>query len=204
MKENYDVLMEMEIKRFYQSHPERKPTLLLHVCCAPCSTAVLEYLVSTFRITLYYYNPNVADINEYEKRYDELVKFLSEFELDLKIEKKDYLPKDFIKAIKDLEGVMEGGERCFACYRLRLEETAKFAKQMRYDYFASVLSISPLKKVGKINEIGKELEEILEIRHLPNDFKKKNRYLRSVQLSKEFGLYRQDYCGCIFSQKERT
>lgn len=204
MKKNFDLLMEEEIKNILMLNTDKKPSLLLHVCCAPCSTAVLEYLISYFDITIYYYNPNITNKEEYEKRYEELVKFIDEFKFDVKIEKGEYLPKEFFNRIKGYEEEKEGGERCFICYRMRLEETARFAKESGYSYFSSVLSISPLKKVDKINEIGKELEENLEIKYLPNDFKKKNRYLRSVQLSKEFGLYRQDYCGCIFSQKERV
>ncbi|MGF6907635.1 epoxyqueuosine reductase QueH [Fusobacterium sp. PH5-44] len=203
MKKNYDILMEEEIQNNFLNKQEIKPTLLLHSCCAPCSCAVIEYLHTIFDITIYYYNPNITEKNEFEKRCVELENFLKNARYNIKMEKSLYNPEIFFSLVKGLESVPEGSERCFICYKMRLESTAKFAKKNNYSYFASVLSISPLKKVDKINEIGEELEKKFGVKYLYNDFKKKNRYLRSVELSKEYGLYRQDYCGCIFSKNKK-
>ena len=181
------------------------PRLLLHCCCAPCSSYVLEYLSQFFGITCLFYNPNISPAEEYEKRAEELRRLISEqphkYPVSIIVEK--YNSEEFLAAIKGFENIKEGGERCFRCYRLRLEMAAKYAKEYNFDYFCSTLSISPLKKASKLNEIGEELSEIYKIPHLPNDFKKKGGYLRSVELSAYYNLYRQDYCGCAFSKKER-
>lgn len=183
----------------------KPPRLFLHSCCAPCSSYVLEYLSDYFRITDFFYNPNIEPESEYKLRQDELIRLIGAMHTKYPI---DFLPgwydpKAFHKAVAGLQQIPEGGERCFACYRLRMEQAAKLAAEGGYDYFATTLSISPLKNAGKINEIGRELEEKYKVRHLPSDFKKKNGYLRSIQLSKEYCLYRQDYCGCIFSKRDR-
>lgn len=183
----------------------KPPRLFLHSCCAPCSSYVLEYLSDYFRITDFFYNPNIEPESEYKLRQDELIRLIGAMHTKYPI---DFLPgwydpKAFHKAVAGLQQIPEGGERCFACYRLRMEQAAKLAAEGGYDYFATTLSISPLKNAGKINEIGRELEEKYKVRHLPSDFKKKNGYLRSIQLSKEYCLYRQDYCGCIYSKAER-
>lgn len=184
---------------------EKPPRLLLHCCCAPCSSYVLEYLSEFFEITCFFYNPNISPQSEYEKRARELERLISsqphKYPVSLFVEK--YNPEEFFAAVKGLEKVKEGGERCFRCYRLRLEAAAKYAKEYNFDYFCSTLSISPLKNAQKLNEIGEELAKTYNIPHLPNDFKKKGGYKRSVELSAEYDLYRQNYCGCVFSKQER-
>ena len=181
------------------------PRLLLHCCCAPCSSYVLEYLSRFFEITCLFYNPNISPAEEYEKRAEELRRLISEqpHDIPVSIIVEKYNPEEFFAAVKGFEQVKEGGERCFRCYRLRLEMAAKYAREYNFDYFCSTLSISPLKNAAKLNEIGAELSEIYKIPHLPNDFKKKGGYLRSIELSAEFALYRQNYCGCVFSKNER-
>ena len=179
------------------------PTLLLHACCAPCSSYVLEYLSQYFSITVLFYNPNITSPEEYHKRAEELFRLVSECDYVHPVTVKEgrYDPQAFFKIAKGLEDVAEGGERCFKCYRLRMEEAARAASEGGYDYFTTTLSISPLKNASKINEIGEELSAIYETPHLPSDFKKKNGYKRSIELSAEHGLYRQNYCGCIYSQR---
>lgn len=181
------------------------PRLLLHCCCAPCSSYVLEYLSRFFEITCLFYNPNISPAEEYEKRAEELRRLISEqpHENPVSIIVEKYNPQDFFAAIKGYEHIKEGGERCFRCYRLRLEMAAKYAKEYNFDYFCSTLSISPLKNARKLNDIGEELSDIYKISHLPNDFKKKGGYKRSIELSSEYDLYRQNYCGCVFSKNER-
>lgn len=181
------------------------PRLLLHCCCAPCSSYVLEYLSRFFGITCLFYNPNISPAEEYEKRAEELRRLISEqpHENPVSIIVEKYNPQDFFAAIKGYEHIKEGGERCFRCYRLRLEMAAKYAKEYNFDYFCSTLSISPLKNARKLNDIGEELSDIYKISHLPNDFKKKGGYKRSIELSAEYDLYRQNYCGCVFSKNER-
>lgn len=181
------------------------PRLLLHCCCAPCSSYVLEYLSRFFEITCLFYNPNISPAEEYEKRAEELRRLISEqpHKNPVSIIVEKYNPQDFFAAIKGYEHIKEGGERCFRCYRLRLEMAAKYAKEYNFDYFCSTLSISPLKNARKLNDIGEELSEIYKISHLPNDFKKKGGYKRSIELSAEYDLYRQNYCGCVFSKNER-
>lgn len=181
------------------------PKLLLHSCCAPCSSYVIEYLSSYFKILVFYYNPNLYPDEEYEKRVNEQMRFIQAFPAKYPVEflSGDFEKERFYEAVKGLEQEPEGGARCFACYRLRLMETAKTAKRLGMDYFTTTLSISPLKNAVKLNEIGEELAEEYGVAYLPSDFKKKNGYHRSVELSKEYGMYRQDYCGCIFSYQRK-
>lgn len=181
------------------------PSLLLHSCCAPCSSYCLEYLSQYFKITVLYYNPNLFPAGEYERRVSEQKKLVSalptKYPITL-VEMKGE-PEEFYSAVKGLEHIREGGERCFACFRLRLERAARYAKENGFDFFTTTLTISPLKNAQKLNEIGEAAGEKFGVRHLPSDFKKKNGYKRSVELSKVYGLYRQDYCGCVFSKRER-
>lgn len=180
------------------------PTLLLHSCCAPCSSYCIEYLSQYFRITLLYYNPNISPAEEFTKRSEELKRLVSEMSLPnpVSVVIDDYDQNEFLSKVKGLENVPEGGERCFECYRLRLERSARYAADGGFDYFCSTLSISPRKNCEKLNEIGDELSEIYSVKHLPNDFKKRNGFKRSVELSEQYGLYRQSYCGCVFSKAE--
>lgn len=184
---------------------EKTPTLLLHSCCAPCSSYTLEYLSRYFKITVYYYNPNIAPEEEYQKRVSEQKRFISQLHMinEINFIEGEYRPEDFYQTIKGLERVPEGGERCFKCYRLRLENAAKLAAEKGVDYFTTTLSISPYKNATKLNEIAGELSEIYNVKNLPSDFKKKNGYKRSIELSAQYNLYRQDYCGCVFSKAER-
>lgn len=198
--ENYQRKLEILINNLSGT-----PRLLLHCCCAPCSSYVLEYLSRFFEITCLFYNPNISPAEEYEKRAEELRRLISEqpHKNPVSIIVEKYNPQDFFAAVKGYEHIKEGGERCFRCYRLRLEMAAKYAKEYNFDYFCSTLSISPLKNARKLNDIGEELSEIYKISHLPNDFKKKGGYKRSIELSAEYDLYRQNYCGCVFSKNER-
>ena len=182
------------------------PSLFLHSCCAPCSSYVLEYLSKYFDITVFYYNPNIYPEEEYRKRVQEITRLVNsmEFEHPVKLIEGRYDPQEFFRMAEGLEDIPEGGERCFRCYRQRMEEAAKLAKEGGYDYFTTTLSISPLKNAARINEIGEELAEIYHVTHLPSDFKKKNGYKRSIELSHEYDLYRQNYCGCIYSRREAS
>ncbi len=179
------------------------PTLLLHSCCAPCSSYVLEYLSKYFEITVFYYNPNIYPEEEYGKRVAEQKRFISELPAAHPVHFLEgaYEKERFYEMARGLEDVREGGERCFRCYELRLRETAKLAEEKGFDYFTTTLTISPLKNAAKLNEIGERLSSEYQIAWLPSDFKKKNGYKRSTELSKEYGLYRQDYCGCVFSRR---
>lgn len=179
-----------------------KPRLLLHACCAPCSSYCVEYLNEYFDITILYYNPNIESQEEFDKRFEEFEKIQQSIAA-VKVVKIDYNMNEFYDKISGLEKCSEGGKRCFVCYRLRLEKTAQYASENKFDYFASTLSISPHKNAEILNEIGLDLEKIYNIKHLPNDFKKGGGFLKSTVLSKELDLYRQDYCGCIFSKLER-
>lgn len=178
------------------------PTLLLHACCAPCSSYCLEYLSDYFKITVYYYNPNIYPHEEYDHRVSEVRRLIKELPTRYPVEliEGDNNPDCFYAAVKGKEKLPEGGERCFECYRLRLESTARLAAEKGFDYFTSTLSISPLKNSQKLNEIGTELGQLYGVKHLPSDFKKNNGYKRSIELSREYGLYRQNYCGCIFGK----
>lgn len=179
------------------------PSLLLHCCCAPCSSYTLEYLSQYFNITVYYYNPNIAPAEEYHKRVEELKRLISEMHPvhPIHYEAAPYDPSVFYSAVRGLEKEPEGGARCFVCYRLRLEESAKLARAKGFDYYTTTLTISPLKNAAKLNEIGEELSGIYGVKHLPSDFKKRGGYQRSIVLSKEHNLYRQNYCGCVFSKR---
>ena len=181
------------------------PKLFLHSCCAPCSSYTLEYLNNYFDITVYYFNPNISPKAEFDKRYAEQKRLIealpSKHPIKLVCGEYDY--NDFLKIAKGYENVPEGGERCFRCYRMRLESTAKLAKEQEFDYFCTTLSISPLKNSQKINEIGYEVAEKYGIKWLPSDFKKKEGYKRSIELSREYQLYRQNFCGCIFSKENK-
>ena len=181
---------------------QNAPKLLLHSCCAPCSSHCIEYLSQHFNITVLYYNPNIYPEAEYEKRKAEQKRLISEMDTKypVKMLDCDFESEKFYSAVKGLENCREGGERCFICYRLRLEKTAIEAKNNGFDYFTTTLTISPLKNAQKINEIGEELAEKYCVKFLPSDFKKREGYKRSIELSKVYNLYRQNYCGCVFSQ----
>ena len=202
-KRNYQKELETVIQK--EQKEGRTPKLLLHSCCAPCSSYVLEYLSPFFAITDFFYNPNISPKEEYQKREEELKRLIDEMPMKNKpvFLAGEYHPEEFYQMAKGLEDVPEGGERCFLWYRMRLEEAAKMAVEKYCDYFATTLTISPLKNAQKLNEIGEELEKKYGVRHLPSDFKKKNGYKRSIELSKEYDLYRQDFCGCVFSKRER-
>lgn len=178
------------------------PRLMLHSCCAPCSSYVIEYLNPYFDITVLYYNPNISPVEEYEKRKAEQIRFIKEFDSvnPVHICDCDYDGKKYEEAIKGLENEPEGGLRCVKCFYLRLEETAKTAKKLNFDYFCTTLSISPLKNAELLNKIGKNLSEKYDIKYLPSDFKKREGYKRSVELSKKYNLYRQNFCGCVYSE----
>ena len=199
---NYQRELDALITGFEKEN--KVPRLFLHSCCAPCSSYVLEYLSKYFEITVFFYNPNISPKEEYEKRVEEIRRMIGEMNFihPVKMVEGTYDPQIFFRMAKGLEQVPEGGERCFRCYRLRMEEAAKLAKEGGYDYFTTTLSISPLKNAPKINEIGEELAEIYGAAHLPSDFKKKNGYKRSIELSHEYDLYRQNYCGCVYSRRE--
>jgi hypothetical protein len=181
------------------------PSLLLHSCCAPCSSYVLEYLSDYFRITVLYYNPNIYPEEEYAHRVAEQKRLIRQLpaRYPISILEGRFEPQEFYEAVHGLEKIPEGGARCHACFRLRLEESARTASRGGFDYFTTTLTISPLKNAAILNEIGEELAGQYHVRWLPSDFKKKNGYKRSIELSAEYDLYRQDYCGCVFSRQER-
>ena len=201
---NYNFEMEKVISN--NQKEGRIPTLLLHACCAPCSSAVLERLSSYFKITIFYYNPNITEEDEYKKRVVELERLISKLNTvnPISFLEGDYNSKVFFDTVRGFEHLGEGSERCFRCYRLRLEETAKKASELGFDYFTTTLSISPYKNSKVLNEIGYELENKYNISYLCAEIKKKNGYKRSIELSNIYGLYRQDYCGCIYSKQERN
>ncbi len=203
MKINYQLEMEKELKRIQREG--RRPRLLLHSCCAPCSSAVLERLTEAFDITVFFYNPNIAPEEEFVHRVEEQGRLIAEMPHQGKIEliRGEYDDAAFYALAKGLEDVPEGGERCTRCFRLRLGKTAQMAREGGFDYFTTTLSISPLKDAQRLNAIGAELAAQFGVPYLFSDFKKKNGYKRSCELSAEYGLYRQDYCGCIYSQRER-
>ena len=179
-----------------------RPRLLLHACCGPCSSAVLEQLSQFFEITVLYYNPNTWPEAEYRRRGQELERFVAAAHpLGVKVVEDHYDPQEFYSAVAGLEAEPERGGRCTVCYRMRMKEAARYAAAHGFDWFCTTLSISPHKDAARINAIGQELEAQYGVRHLPNDFKKKNGYKRSLELSAEYGLYRQDYCGCEFSAR---
>lgn len=202
MKQNYQIMLDKTISSIISSG--KRPSLLLHACCAPCSSYVLEYLNEYFNITVFFYNPNITDKQEYTKRADEIKRLISELPHKNNIELMygKYDPESFIEISKGLEIIPEGGERCFKCYRLRLSEAACAARNGKFDYFSTTLSISPHKNAEKLNEIGKELSAMYGVSYLFSDFKKKNGYKRSCELSAVYDLYRQNYCGCVYSKAE--
>ena len=196
---NYDLEMENQIKNI-----STKNKLLLHACCAPCSSSVLQRISKYFDITILYYNPNITEPEEYEKRLNEIENFVKKLNLkNIKVLRGRYNPKEFFDISVGLEKEKERGKRCYKCYELRLKETAKVAEELNFDYFTTTLSISPYKNSKWLNEIGENLNKEFKPTYLYADFKKKNGYKRSIELSQEYGLYRQDYCGCIYSKKER-
>ena len=194
---NYDLEMEKQI-----SNIKEGDTLLLHACCAPCSSACLERLGDYFNISIFYYNPNITEEDEYNKRINEIKKFISEFKTKypIKLVEGRYDPNEFFDMAKGLESEPERGARCYKCYKLRLKESAKVASDLGFDYFCTTLTLSPHKNSNWINEIGEELDKEYNSTYLYSDFKKKNGYKRSIELSREYDLYRQDYCGCIYSK----
>ncbi len=196
---NYSIELEKMIQNLKST-----PTLLLHSCCAPCSSYVLNYLSKHFKITVLYYNPNISPKEEYEKRKQEQIRLIQEmpFENKVDIMDCDYDNDQFETLVKGLEEEREGGSRCFRCYRLRLEKTALLASQNHYDYFGTTLTVSPYKNSQKLNEIGYDLEQIYHIPYLYSDFKKKEGYKKSIEFSKIYHLYRQNYCGCVYSKKQ--
>ncbi len=202
MKINYQIELEKVIEQIKKE--ERVPKLLLHSCCAPCSSYVLEYLSEFFEITIYYFNPNITEKEEYLKRIEEQKRLIAELNPKNPIHFLEgaYNPEKFFEIALGLEEEPEGGARCIKCYYQRLEETARMAKDGNFDYFTTTLTVSPYKKSEKLNDIGTYLEKQYHITYLHSDFKKKNGYKRSIELSKVYGLYRQDYCGCIYSKKE--
>ena len=203
MKQNYQVIMDNMLNKIKESGSV--PSLLLHTCCAPCSSYVLEYLSEYFNITIYYYNPNINTYEEFKKRSLEQLRLLNEIKLKNKVSCiiAEYNNNEFEDAIKGLTDEPEGGKRCFKCYHLRLEQACKYALEHNFDYFTTSLSISPYKNSTKINEIGEELEKLYSVNYLYADFKKKDGYKRSIELSRIYNLYRQDYCGCIYSKKRK-
>ena len=196
---NYQKELEKIIVRLGKE--EKVPTLLLHSCCAPCSSYVLEYLSNYFETTIFYYNPNIYPESEYTKRILEQQTLIAKMKTrhPVTFMAGNYDKERFYEMARGMEHLKEGGERCFRCYELRLRESAEVAKKCGLDYFTTTLSISPLKNAAKLNEIGLRLSKEYGVEYLPSDFKKKNGYKRSIELSKEYGLYRQDYCGCEFS-----
>ena len=198
---NYQLEMEKQLQNLKGGEK-----LLLHACCAPCSSYVLSYLTEFFDITVYYYNPNISLKEEFTKRYLELERFIKEypFEKEVSLEEGEYYYEDYQNAIKGHEGDKEGGKRCYLCYKLRMEKAFIYAKEHGFDYVTTTLSISPHKNAQWINEIGRELEEKYHIPYLYADFKKKDGYKKSIAFSSEYGLYRQDFCGCVYSRRDQS
>lgn len=199
---NYQKELDQLIEK--NSIGQNIPTLYLHSCCAPCSSYVLEYLSEYFKITVFYYNPNIYPQEEYRKRVVEQQRLIAEMPLKYPVQFAEGTFEEgrFYEAVRGLEKEPEGGARCEQCFRLRLSETAKRAKEAGADYFATTLTISPLKNARLINQIGEELVAEYGVLWLPSDFKKKNGYKRSTELSAKYGLYRQDYCGCVYSVRK--
>lgn len=201
MIKNYDKLFSEIVENNINS--EIKPKLLLHSCCAPCSTYCIEEALKGFSVTVFYYNPNITDGEEYFKRLAEQKNYLLDvYKGRVKLIDGVYDTEEYYNAVKGLEAEKEGGSRCYKCYTLRLEKTAKLAEKQGFDFFTTTLSISPYKNSEWLNEIGFNLEQKYNIKYLPADFKKRGGYLKSTQISNAYGIYRQDYCGCEFSKKE--
>lgn len=205
MARQYTIVQRMDATlqtlRTAQQAGEAKPTLLLHACCGPCSSAVLELLAEVFEIHIYYYNPNIWPPAEYHRREAELEKFIAETHFDITVAEAEYQPADYYAAIAGLETEPERGNRCTVCYEMRMRRAAAYAKAHGFAYFATTLSISPHKDAARINAIGEALEAEYGVKHLPSDFKKHGGFARSLALSAQHGLYRQDYCGCEFSAR---
>lgn len=203
MKHNYQIVLDKTLEEL--AREGKKPTLLLHACCAPCSSYVLEYLCEHFDITLLFYNPNISPRAEHELRYKELTRLVKDMGLEGKVgfARSEYEPERFLEIARGLENAPEGGERCKKCYALRLKKAAEIAARSGFDYFTTTLSISPYKNAEWLNEIGGEAADEAGVRYLYSDFKKRGGYRRSCELSVQFGLYRQDFCGCAYSKAER-
>lgn len=201
-KVNYQLELEKIIGQITEKG--EVPRLLMHSCCAPCSSYCLSYLAEFFKITVFYYNPNIAPKEEYGKRVQEQQRLILELPVKYKVSFAEgkYDPESFYKMAKGLEELPEGGERCFACYQMRLREAAVYAKENGFGFFTTTLSVSPYKNAQKLNEIGLKLSKEYQIPWLMSDFKKKDGYAKSVALSKEYNLYRQNYCGCEFSRRQ--
>ena len=197
---NYDLEMSKQIEKIKDGEK-----LLLHACCAPCSSYVIEYLSKYFDITILYYNPNIDTLDEFNKRLSELKRFVKEFKTEnpVKVVSLGYDNLEYIKEIKGLEEEIEGGSRCFKCFKQRLTKSCLYAKNNQFDFFTTTLTISPLKNSKVINEIGASLEKEYNMPYLYSDFKKREGYKRSIVLSKKYNLYRQDYCGCKFSKRRK-
>jgi predicted adenine nucleotide alpha hydrolase (AANH) superfamily ATPase len=195
--ENYNKTMEKTIAEYKAKG--QKPRLLLHACCAPCASSVVERLIEHFDLTLYFYNPNMDGLEEYSLRANELIRLAERFSIECIIE--DYNPSEFYQVAKGLEQQIEGGSRCTECYKLRLFKTAKKASELGLDLFATTLTVSPLKDATRLNQLGVEIQSQTGVKYLVSDFKKKGGYQRSIELSRELDLYRQNYCGCEFSKR---
>ncbi len=202
MNRNYSKELDALIEK--NKRENLKPKLMLHACCACCASYVLEYLSEHFEIYLLFYNPNITSAEEYDYRYSELKRLVCEMELSEKVSivDSDYSPDVFMDRVKGLENEPEGGKRCAVCFKQRLKETARKAVEFSCDYFATTLTISPLKNSSIINSIGESISKDVSVAYLPSDFKKKNGYKRSIELSKEYNLYRQNFCGCVYSKKD--
>ena len=198
-KPNYQLELDKTLKKITAENI--RPKLLLHACCAPCSSYVLEYLEKYFDITVFFYNPNISPESEYLHRVNEIKRLISEMCPTVNFIEGRYEPEKFYEMAKGLESEPERGARCVKCYRMRIEESAVIAKQGNFDYFTTTLSISPQKDSHVLNSIGKEISEIYDIPYLYSDFKKKGGYKRSIELSAQFHLYRQNFCGCIYSKR---
>ena len=194
---NFDNEMQKIIDRISNSV---RPKLLMHSCCAPCSTACIERVKDFFNLAIYYYNPNIDTEAEFLLRANEQRRLCDSIEVEFINE--EYKKEEFLSAVKGLESEIEGGKRCFKCFYLRLNKTAQKAKAMGYEYFTTTLTVSPLKNAKMINEIGQEIAKQVGVKFLPCDFKKRSGYIRSIELSKVHGLYRQNYCGCEFSKNK--
>ena len=200
MKINYDLQMQDIIRKLEQEKSE-KPHLLLHSCCGPCSSAVLEKLTPHFRVTVFFFNPCIHPAAEYEKRLSEQKRLIEEAKLPVDLLKAVYDPQSYFALVKGLENAPEGSERCLVCFRQRLMATAQAAKAHGFDFFTTTLTVSPHKNAENLNRIGQEVSHETGMPFLPADFKKRSGYLRSLELSKEYSLYRQDWCGCVYSMR---
>ena len=205
---NYQKELDKIIARLSDMQEKSAPELFLHSCCAPCSSYVLEYLCGIFRITVFYYNSNISETEEYQKRAAEQRRLIETYNREgkgypISVVEGDYDPGRFFRAARGLEACAEGGARCHQCFDLRLRETARRAAEGGFAWFCTTLTISPLKNARKLNEIGQALAEEYGVAWLPSDFKKREGYKRSIELSRQYGLYRQDYCGCVYSVGNR-